>query len=122
MADAADTELQPQETTLVKPLQDSTEQGGEEMVEEEEVPIAIRDTSYRANDQVFEGRDMQRPRITKAKDTSLLHTNLVPKKSSHQTIKRQPEPVEGSENDAGSENDQKKRDRRGKKPDDFSWV
>ena len=120
--DAAETEPQPQETTLVTPLQDSTLQGGEDLVEEEEVPIAIRDTSYRANDQVFEGRDMQRPRIAKVKDTSLLHTNLVPKKSSHQPMKRKPEPVEGSENEAGSDPDQKKSDRRGKKPDDLSWV
>ena len=120
--DTADTALQPQETALAKPLQEFTVREGEDAGKEEEVPIAIRDTPYRAKDQVFEGRDVQKPRTAKAKDASLLHTNLVPKKISHHTIKRQPELVEESVDDSESVPDQKKRDRRGKKPDDLSWV
>jgi tubulin-like protein CetZ len=47
----------------------------------DDMTIAIKDTTFRAKDRVFEGREVQKPKVaTTAKDASLLRTNLMSKK------------------------------------------
>jgi tubulin-like protein CetZ len=57
----------------------------------DEMTVAIKDTAFRAKDHVFEGREVQRPKITtNVKDASLLHTNLKMKKPAETTRKDLP--------------------------------
>jgi hypothetical protein len=42
--------------------------------------VEIRDTVFRARDEVFEGRGIRKPSLPQARDSTLLHTELRPKK------------------------------------------
>jgi tubulin-like protein CetZ len=86
-----------------------------------DMTVAIKDTTLRAKDQVFEGREVLKPKTAVVKDESLLLTNLKPKKPADATRKEQP--ATESRDVAGSP-DQKMKpsDKKGKKPDDISWI
>jgi hypothetical protein len=42
--------------------------------------VEIRDRVFRARDEVFEGKGIRKPSLPQARDSTLLHTELRPKK------------------------------------------
>ena len=42
--------------------------------------VEIRDPVFRARDEVFEGKGIRKPTLPQARDSTLLHTELRPKK------------------------------------------
>jgi hypothetical protein len=42
--------------------------------------VEIRDRVFRARDEVFQGKGIQKPSLPQARDSTLLHTELRPKK------------------------------------------
>jgi hypothetical protein len=89
--------------------------------EESDLTLVIRDTSVRAKDRVFEGREVQKPKIAPAKDTPLIHTNLKPKTHAGSGRKIQVVPEE-DDGEPVPDNKGKKADKKGKQPDDISWI
>jgi len=89
--------------------------------EESDLTLVIRDTAVRAKDRVFEGREVQKPKIALAKDTPLIHTSLKPKAhaGSGHKIKAAHEDGDG---EAAPDHKGKKPEKKGKKPDDISWI
>jgi len=88
---------------------------------ESDLTLVIRDTAVRAKDRVFEGREVQKPKIAPAKDTPLIHTSLKPKTHSKTGRKIQAVPEE-EEGEPVPDNKGKPADKKGKKPDDISWI
>lgn len=90
---------------------------------EVEISIDIRDTPYRAKDQVFSGREVQKPKTSLTRDTPLIHTRLKPKKTA-------PDPNPRSENPTADPPDTeeptdtpiKKAEKKGRNQDDLSWI
>ncbi|PKG33526.1 MAG: hypothetical protein CW742_02485 [Methanoregula sp.] len=74
---------------------------------EKDEPVMIKEQEFRAKDTVFQGKIVTDTSVPKARDGSLIHTSLKPKK---------PAP---EEEDAPAERHQGKK---GKKPDDLSWI
>ena len=88
---------------------------------DDEVVLTIRDTAIRAKDRVFEGRDVQKPKTSTVKDASLLHTSLKPKNALH--IRRgDSAPVEDNGETTVPDSQDRKTNKKGKKPDDISWT
>jgi len=85
--------------------------------------LTIKDTATRAKDRVFEGREVQRPRTSTANDTSLMHTSLKPKKTHHihDGKKDTPHHIENEETE-NTEASEKNPGKKGKKPEDLSWI
>jgi cell division GTPase FtsZ len=48
--------------------------------EDDGMSVEIRDTVFRARDEVFEGRVIRKPSLPQARDSTLVHTQLRPKK------------------------------------------
>jgi hypothetical protein len=42
--------------------------------------VEIRDRVFRARDEIFQGKGIQKPSLPQARDSTLLHTELRPKK------------------------------------------
>lgn len=91
--------------------------------EDTRMTVEIRDAPYRAKDHVFKGRDVQRPSAAQAKDAPLIHTNLKPKFSGKEPSAAD---LPGDGGDLPRPDGQvpagKKPERKGKDPDDISWV
>jgi cell division GTPase FtsZ len=85
-----------------------------------DMTLVIKDTAVRAKDRVFEGRDVQKPKTAMAKDAPLIHTSLKPKKPSDHG-KKDHETPDDDENPS-PDHAVKKTDKKGKKPDDISWI
>jgi tubulin-like protein CetZ len=85
-----------------------------------EVNIGIRDQVFRAKDAVFEGKGVRRSPLPSVRDSTLLHTDLKPKKKSKES------PVGGGDiikEDSGPESQPpKKRDKPGGKDKEISWI
>jgi cell division GTPase FtsZ len=83
--------------------------------------VAIKEPGVRAKDRVFEGREVQKPKILVTKDASLLHTNIKQKK---QPDASQKERVDPDKNTVSPEPDKEetKPEKKGKKPEDISWI
>jgi cell division GTPase FtsZ len=80
------------ETPAVKEDQDNSSveaYRGDES--DDDMTIAIKDTTFRAKDRVFEGREVQKPKVaTTVKDASLLRTSLRSKKYTDPGTKNKP--------------------------------
>jgi hypothetical protein len=48
--------------------------------EENAMSVEIRDRVFRARDEIFEGKGIRKPSLPQARDSTLLHTELRPKK------------------------------------------
>jgi cell division GTPase FtsZ len=105
------------------------ETGGENLVSwdtsdipvPEENPVTIKDSSFRAKDDIFLGKGIRgTAAVPKARDASLMHTNLKPKKPDGQAD-RDDEQVEIPDQESESSND-RQRDKKLKKKDDISWI
>ena len=48
--------------------------------DDDEMSVEIRDRVFRARDEVFEGKGIRKPSLPQARDSTLLHTELRPKK------------------------------------------
>lgn len=92
-----------------------------EVEDENDLTLVIRDTSVRAKDRVFEGREVQKPKIAPAKDTPLIHTSLKPKTHAGSGRKIQAVPEE-EDGEPAPDTKGKKADKKAKKPDDISWI
>lgn len=88
--------------------------------EPEEEPVTVKDPLFRAKDGIFTGKSVRRTAVPKVRDTSLLHTNLKPKK-----------PVEQADNNGERDNTpdneaesspEQHQDKKMKKRDDISWI
>lgn len=107
-----------EETYVPQPIPEEF-QGDEE--EESDLTLVIRDTAVRAKDRVFEGREVQKPKIAPAKDTPLIHTSLKPK--AHAGSGHKIKAVHEDEDDeTAPDHKGKKPEKKGKKPDDISWI
>ena len=105
------------EPPAILPLSDNSDDA-------DAIPIDIRDTPYRAKDQVFSGREVQKPKTAPARDTPLIHTRLKPKKSSpEQSAERGMEPdADQYDTDEQPDAPRKKPEKKGRKQDDMSWI
>ena len=50
------------------------------MSDDDGMSVEIRDRVFRARDEVFEGKGIRKPSLPQARDSTLLHTELRPKK------------------------------------------
>jgi hypothetical protein len=48
--------------------------------EDDGMSVEIRDRVFRARDEIFEGKSVRKPTLPQARDSTLLHTELRPKK------------------------------------------
>lgn len=76
---------------------------------EENEPVMLREQEFRAKDTVFQGKRVTDTSVPKARDGSLIHTSLKPKKPTPQQ----------EDDDSPAERQQGKK---GKTPDDLSWI
>ncbi|AGB03652.1 tubulin/FtsZ family protein [Methanoregula formicica] len=76
---------------------------------EEDEPVMLKEQEFRAKDTVFQGKIVTDTSVPKARDGSLIHTSLKPKK---------PVPQEEDAESLAERQQGKK----GKKPDDISWI
>lgn len=88
---------------------------------EEEMILTIKDTTIRAKDRVFEGREVQKPKASAVKDASLIHTSLKPKKTLHTRTIPMPA-ADGTDEADETDNPEGKTNKKGKKPEDISWI
>ncbi|MFA6332280.1 MAG: hypothetical protein WCX22_04955 [Methanoregula sp.] len=86
----------------------------------EEEPVVLKDSSFRAKDGIFSGKNVFGTSIPKVRDTSLLHTNLKPKKYpdlATPAITRDETP---DRDDEGTP--EQTREKKIRKKDDLSWI
>jgi hypothetical protein len=86
----------------------------------EESPVSIKDTSFRAKDDIFLGKAIRDTAVPKARDASLMHTNLKPKKPAG-LADRDDEQEESPDNEDESSHD-RQQGKKLKKQDDISWI
>jgi len=48
--------------------------------DDDTMSVEIRDRVFRARDEIFQGKGIQKPSLPQARDSTLLHTELRPKK------------------------------------------
>lgn len=84
-----------------------------------DLTLVIKDTAVRAKDRVFEGREVQKPKTAMAKDAPLIHTSLKPKKPLDHGKKDHDIP---DDDNSSPDHLVKKTDKKGKTPDDISWI
>lgn len=77
--------------------------------DEEDEPVMLKEQEFRAKDTVFQGKLVTDTPVPKARDGSLIHTSLKPKK-----------PAPQQENDESPA--ERQQGKKGKKPDDISWI
>ncbi|MDD5143246.1 hypothetical protein [Methanoregula sp.] len=75
---------------------------------EEDEPVMLKEQEFRAKDTVFQGKLVTDTSVPKARDGSLIHTSLKPKKAA---------PHEDDESSG-----ERQQGKKGKKPDDISWI
>jgi len=92
-----------QETPLNEPLEPV------QIHSEGDEPVMMKEQEYQAKDTVFQGKFVTDTSVPKARDGSLIHTSLKPKKPAPQ------------QEDEESSNE-RQQDKKGKKPGDFSWI
>jgi tubulin-like protein CetZ len=88
---------------------------------DDDMTVTIKDSTFRARDRVFEGRSVQKPKTATAKDASLLHTSLKPKKPEGAGRADLPD-ADDRDDTAGPDHAAKKKDKTGKTQDDVTWV
>lgn len=89
--------------------------------QEDDMTIAIKDTTVRAKDRVFEGREVQKSKTGVSRDSSLIHTSLKPKKKvSDEDVDQ--DDTERQTDSPEPDHPLKKTEKKGKKPDDISWI
>jgi len=86
----------------------------------EEKTVTVKDSSFRAKDDIFSGKNIRGTAIPKVREASLIHTNLKPKK---------PAEPKDQDDEKSERADQKNESSRGrdqgkkmKKQDDISWI
>jgi cell division GTPase FtsZ len=87
----------------------------------DEMTIALKDIPFRAKDKIFDGKTVQRAKTTVARDSSLIHTSLKPKKNIQDEKGLHEDPDE-SDSLPSSGHSGKKTDKKGKNPEDLSWI
>jgi len=92
-----------QETRLNEPLEPV------QVIPEEDEPVMLKEQEFRAKDTVFQGKLVTDTSVPKARDGSLIHTSLKQKK-----------PALQQEDDESS--GERQQGKKGKKPDDISWI
>jgi hypothetical protein len=83
--------------------------------------VEIRDRVFRARDEVFEGKGVRKPPLPPARDSTLLHTELRPKKKVSEredTDSENTRAVQPGKDPAST----KKRTRSEGKDQDLSWI
>jgi tubulin-like protein CetZ len=87
--------------------------------EPEERTIAVKEPAFRAKDAIFSGKKVPEATPIKARDASLIHTNLKQKKSGDGVRDEEPYDATADPEDSAHNRQQGKR---GKKRDDLSWI
>lgn len=83
----------------------------------EREPVSIKEPVYRAKDEVFLGRGVRDSAVPKARDSTLIHTSLKPKKN---TESMEPD---GTKKDAhDTEDTPEQPGKKTKKQDELSWI
>jgi tubulin-like protein CetZ len=86
----------------------------------EERTIDVKEPAFRAKDTVFSGKNIPEATTIRARDSSLLHTNLKPKKTAEPAQNEDLfEPAAETTEDTHKSRQQGKK---GKKPGDLSWI
>jgi hypothetical protein len=124
----------PQETTYIPEVKkEGVPVAGDDLTKEirsethsqkadsEEKSVGLKESFYRAKDDIFEGKGIRRHSAPHARDSTLIHTDLKPKKS---TGNSRDEPEEKEHVDPMTESSQppKKREKKITKQDDMSWI
>ena len=86
----------------------------------EEMKVSVKDPRYRANDEIFGGKSVERTAVPQARDSGLIHTRLAQKKSVPGTGDENEEKLQEETASGQSQTPGKKRNITTKK-DDFSW-
>ena len=87
----------------------------------DELKVSVKDTRYRAKDDVFEGKSVVRTAVPSARDSGLIHTRLVQKKSPAGTGDENEEKTPEDNPHGQSQTSEKKR-KITTKNDDISWI
>lgn len=72
----------PQEEQDPRPAWDKSGPAYPKDSDDEDMSVEIRDTVFRARDEVFEGKGVRKPTLPQARDSTLLHTELRSRKKS----------------------------------------
>lgn len=80
-----------------------------QVLPEEDEPVMLKEQEFQAKDTVFQGKLVTGTSVPRARDGSLIHTNLKQKKPAPQD----------DDDESSSDREQGKK---GKKPDDISWI
>ena len=86
----------------------------------DEESVLVKDPEYRAKDEVFSGRTVKGTAVPKARDASLMHTSLKPKKHEAQ-IDNDTRLADVSNREEESMAEQQ-HEKKTKKKDDISWI
>ena len=81
-------------------------------------PVAMKETLFRARDEIFSGKTVRGVSTPTTRDQSLLHTSLTKKshvKPAHEKVPADNETGKGSDGTA-------KQEKKTGKPDDISWI
>jgi tubulin-like protein CetZ len=86
----------------------------------EEGTVEVKDPSFRARDDIFSGKNVQGASVPKARDASLIHTDLKQKKPAERTGSNdsQDDTTDHEGRGASARHQEKKT----KKQDDISWI
>jgi hypothetical protein len=87
----------------------------------DEMKVSMKDARYRAKDDVFGGKNIVRTAVPSARDTGLVHTRLVQKKSALGTGDEN-EGKTQEDNPHGQSHTSEKKRKITTKNDDISWI
>jgi hypothetical protein len=86
----------------------------------EDLKVSIKNSAYKSKDEIFEGKQVQRP-APQVRDSALVHTDLKSKKNPGEAKEVESEP--GSRDHiVESSKTPKKREKNTTKKDDISWI
>jgi hypothetical protein len=87
--------------------------------EPEERPVEVKDTVFRAKDEIFSGKTVRGSPIPTTRDQSLLHTNLT--KKAH-VRPQDPGDAPADKNTSPRSDGNVRQDKKIRKHDDISWI
>jgi cell division GTPase FtsZ len=89
--------------------------------ESEEREVSIKHSAYKSKDEIFEGKGIQKTHGPQVKDSTLIHTDLKPKKTTGESKSGESDPG-SSDQVTESPRKPKKGEKNTTKKDDISWI
>jgi tubulin-like protein CetZ len=106
-------------TNTLRPHEDTPLPVNSPAPEPEERPVEVKDTVFRAKDEIFSGKTVRGSPIPTTRDQSLLHTNLT--KKAH-VRPQDPGDAPADKNTSPRSDGNVRQDKKIRKHDDISWI